>query len=589
MKVHGHFDGELPGLELLVIDSQAYDSWRPEAGLNERTVGNEISIDAKLQSPDGGAAKVKARKIIFELINTSREPGVAMNFPLAAAAPGDFDLQFSPQSNPPGRFTISGPGNQRIETMPGKYSETSVVASSFDWGGWCTLKVTAELEDGRTVTGHFRSRGGTTEILLPKRARDSKIADSWKQDAGVMLADDVDDEPGPADNDNRGDGFSLYEEYRGFYVNGVHIAGDPKKMDFFVRNDIGADAEPGIFLFAGLTGAEVHSKLLDTEFERQKRVMNANHNQGAHLVDQHGVFLETRTGLDGGKTILSRAGVSGRPAIVLSVNLQPRDSLTLMATSENVPMSDQAFAYDRAVAHELLHSVGAEHHGEGDGNAKFYFHFGDDPRNATGKPYFSFEIEPAGTLVFGMTPLPGVGEAMTIIDEASGRDLASLMEGDQMLYRESIRPTFYPDMLKAATKRLADYPHDKIPWTTEQLAEIELNKMAASFGNSWYVGAEHGECSGDEFCVMRYSFARLYEKSGTKDTFYFITDNRSERVGLGLCRLPAGSGINDKDRQPQPRYGDAAPTRGACAAAIIFNDALPLKPDALPKKQEPNQ
>ena len=587
MKVHWHFDGELPGLELLVVDPQSYETWRPEAGLNERTIGNEIKIDAKLEGPDGGVAKVKARKIIFELTGTSREPGVALNFPLAAGTSGDFDLQFSPKSNPPGGYIITGPGNQRAETVPGQYTSASVMVSSFDWGAWSTLKVTAELEDGRSVTGHLRGKSGPTEILLPKRAKDSQIADIWKENAGVSLPDADDSERGPAGESSPGDGFSLYEEYRGFYVHGEHIAGDPKTIDFFVRNYIGPDAEPGIFFFADLTGTEVHSRLLDTEFDRKKRVMNANHGQGPHLVDQHGVFLETRAGLDGGLTIFSKAGVRGRPSITLSVNLQPRDSLTGMTTSENVPFSDLASAYDRAVAHELMHSVGAEHHGEGDGTAVFYFHYGDDPQNATGKPYFSFDNLPAGSTYLGFARLPGVGDVKTIIDEASGRDLASLMEGDMMLARESMRPFRYPGMLEAARKYLAARQGYNIPWTAEQLAEHDFDSSITSVGNWWYVGAEHGECSGDELCVMRYSFARLYEKRGTKNAFYHITKSRTERAGLELCRSPVGTGVNDKNRKPQPRYGDAAATRGACAASIIFNDALPLKSDAIPKEVKP--
>ena len=587
MQVHWHFEGELPGLELLVVDPQSYETWRPEAGLNERTIGNEIKIDAKLEGPDGGVAKVKARKIIFELTGTSREPGVALNFPLAAGTSGDFDLQFSPKSNPPGGYIITGPGNQRAETVPGQYTSASVMVSSFDWGAWSTLKVTAELEDGRSVTGHLRGKSGPTEILLPKRAKDSQIADIWKENAGVSLPDADDSERGPAGESSPGDGFSLYEEYRGFYVHGEHIAGDPKTIDFFVRNYIGPDAEPGIFFFADLTGTEVHSRLLDTEFDRKKRVMNANHGQGPHLVDQHGVFLETRAGLDGGLTIFSKAGVRGRPSITLSVNLQPRDSLTGMTTSENVPFSDLASAYDRAVAHELMHSVGAEHHGEGDGTAVFYFHYGDDPQNATGKPYFSFDNLPAGSTYLGFARLPGVGDVKTIIDEASGRDLASLMEGDMMLARESMRPFRYPGMLEAARKYLAARQGYNIPWTAEQLAEHDFDSSITSVGNWWYVGAEHGECSGDELCVMRYSFARLYEKRGTKNAFYHITKSRTERAGLELCRSPVGTGVNDRNRKPQPRYGDAAATRGACAASIIFNDALPLKSDAIPKEVKP--
>lgn len=585
---------QMTDLELIVL-SPAYDSWRPEAGLNERTIGNEITIDAKLQHPGGGVPNVKARKIIFELTGTSREPGVALNFPLAAATPGDFDLQFSPTSNPPDRYIISGTGNQKAETVPGQYTSASIAVSSFDWGAWSTLTVTAELENGRRVTGHLESPSGTTQILLPKRAKDSKIADSWKQQVGVSLPDLDDSETGPAGDSSKGDGFSLYEEYRGFYVAGQHVAGDPKKMDFFVRNYIGVDAEPGIILFTDLTGAAVHAKLLDSEFDRQSRVMNANRRQGPHVdpqaagsfeqtQGQHGVFLETQAGLDGGLTVFAEAGVRGRPVIAMSANLQPRNSLTGMTTSENVPLSDLAFAYDRAVAHELLHTVGAEEHGKGDGMATFYFHFGDDPQNASGKSYFSFSRQLAGETYLGFTPLPGLLDPKTITDEATGRDLASMKEGDMMMARERERPDRYPDLLTAARKFLADRSGYNIPWTAEQLAEHDLDSLVSDqFALSPYIGAEHGECSGDELCVMRYYFARVYKKKDTNDTFYYISDTRTERAGRGLCRSPAGTGINDKDRnKPQPRYGNAADKRGACAASIIFNDALPLISDAIP-------
>ena len=571
MKVRWHLEGGLPARESLVVDSQAYDSWRPEAGIDERTIGNEIKIDAKVLGPDGGAPKVKARKITFELTGTSREPGVSMNFPLPAAATRDLDLQFSPKSNPPARYVISGPDNQRAETVPGQYTSASIVVSSFDWGAWSTLKVTAEMEDGGLVVGHLRSKNGPTAILLPRRAAGSRIADSWKQTAGVSGPDDDDSEPGPPGNENRGDGFTLYEEYRGFQVNGEHVAGDPKTIDFFVRNFIGADAEPGLFLFSDLTAAEVHSALLDTEFDRNKRVMNGNHQEGAHRVDQHGVFLETQPTLDGGLTVLSKAGMRGRPVLTLSVNLQPRDSLTSMATSENVPYSDLAFAYDRAVAHELMHSVGADHHGEGDGQETFFFVYGDDPKNTTGMAHFR------------RSHMDG-GKSVAITDETSGRDLASILEGDMMLTREDLRPGLYPYLLTEARKFIAARPGYAIPWTAEQLAESDLDSLVAGpLAPTWFIGAEHGQGSGDELCVMRYYFARLYPKKGQDDAFYVVRDQRTERAGLELCRSSAGTGVNDKERRPQSRYGDAAATRGACAASITFNDALPLKSDAIPK------
>ncbi len=67
-----------------------------------------------------------------------------------------------------------------------------------------------------------------------------------------------------------------------------------------------------------------------------------------------------------------------------------------------------------------------------------------------------------------------------------------------------------------------------------------------------------------------------------------LTDNidRLERALDGVYRLAlggtaVGTGINDRQRQPQPRYGDAAVGRGVCSDSIVFNDALPLKPDAV--------
>ncbi|RPJ85839.1 MAG: hypothetical protein EHM18_09275, partial [Acidobacteria bacterium] len=228
----------------LVVDPEGYRTWRPEAGLSESAIGNEIKIGARLQRRDG-SLDVKARRIIFELSDTSREPGVVLNFPLTGVTK-DYDLQFSPRSNLPPRYIVSGAGNQRVETVRGEYSEASAILSSYDWGGWSTLRVTAELDDGVEIVGHLKGQREITRILLPKRADDSLIADSWKENAGAMLPDKDDSETGPAGASSPGDGFSLYEEYRGFYADSKHVSGHPKKIDFFVRNYIGADARPGI-------------------------------------------------------------------------------------------------------------------------------------------------------------------------------------------------------------------------------------------------------------------------------------------------------------------------------------------------------
>ena len=89
-----------------------------------------------------------------------------------------------------------------------------------------------------------------------------------------------------------------------------------------------------------------------------------------------------------------------------------------------------------------------------------------------------------------------------------------------------------------------------------------------------HVGVEHGEDSGHQDCVMRYYFAQAYEKKGSETEYFFIPPGTNP-IGVELCELPAGTGINAAGRSPQSRHGDAAPGHGNCAAQVNPNDAVP--------------
>jgi hypothetical protein len=555
----------------------AYEKWIPRGTLNGGA-GSRLKIRARLQAEDGGAVRAKVDIFTFALINTSREPGVCMNYPQVSAATAEKssapDLKFLPTGG-------TNADRQELEMPPDlddpDHPHAEAQVDCFDFGGWSDLWVTAELADGRSITGHLK--GDTTAIMmpLPKRSGGSYIADAWKAEQGVTAGDEDDSEKLPSAGKVPGDGFTLYEEYRGFVENGQHLRGDPKKIDFFVRNYIGGDARPGIELFAGLTGAEVHDRLRDTEFDPEKRVMNANHDRGAHRVDQHGVYLRTKAGLDGAAAIFSNYNVRGRPRLCTEIVVQPRDAQTPTTTSENVPLSDLVFIYDLAIAHELLHAVGVEHHGDGDGKMSLHFMFGDDPRNTTRKPFFFY----AGSS-FSMKNI------VTITDEATGRSLAAMLEPDLLLERENLRPMLFNSFV-AMVKGMV--PKDPVPPRSDREIQEIVEELAQEFLNSrlgdkeWYVGVEHGRCSGVEQCLMRYYFAQVYEKKGDGDGYYYIGKKRTERVGLELCHSGEGTGINLSTRKPQPRYGDTYPGWGACADWIVFNDASP--PDPVPKKPSP--
>ncbi len=352
--------GDVEHLEV-VVDPQDYKSWVPTAGRDELTPGdNPIKVRAILQTKDGKTATAKRFK--FELVDVSHEPGVSLNYPLGNRVGNVNDLQFDPQLNSELTVRPSPPvpqgSNQTAETPEGNYSEAEVVISSYDWGAWGTLKVTADLADGSTITGHLKGDPSRTNIFLPKRQDNSKIADAWKDywtrfgHDVTNLPDDDDSEDEPVGDGSKGDGLSLYEEYRGFHENGVHERGNPWLKDFFVVNEIGKKAQDGISVFEGITRLKVRSELRKEELGND-RCINCNHGY-AHVVNQHGVRL-TRGDLSftGGQT---QPG-PGTPGHVERI---------VIHLGRRLGSTSSRRLFDHVIAHELLHSVNVWHHGERD-------------------------------------------------------------------------------------------------------------------------------------------------------------------------------------------------------------------------------
>ena len=153
---------------------------------------------------------------------------------------------------------------------------------------------------------------------------------------------------------------------------GKRIEGDPTKKDFFVQNLGGGDLKPGIIKFAQLTKLNVHKDLLADEMaalvgtKLGDRLINFNHDQGAHEVDQHGVIITSMSETNGGLTSFTQTGVHGRPGLVKAICMEWRDhgglfdpqSLGTNNTHHgSITKSAALQQYDISVAHELSHSV----------------------------------------------------------------------------------------------------------------------------------------------------------------------------------------------------------------------------------------
>jgi hypothetical protein len=549
-------------LKLEIAEPANYGSWRPETSA-DREKGPPLEVTATLVSSKGGKPNAKVERFEWELQATSKEPGVALNFPLEAK-----DKKFDLELDASGANFVLSKENQKMERVVDAGLSDTVMVVPYDWGGWSTLQVTAVLVDGRRVSGKLK---GKTEqgLRVPKRDVDSHIADGWKNQTGASGADNADDEEVAGQKDN-GDGFTLYEEYRGWVENGKHLDGDPKAKDFFVLNLIGADAEPGIDLFAAVSGLAVHSKLLPEEMSETARLMNGNHKQGAHHVDQHGVWVKTfasrsALGDDGAATVMNEKGVAGRPGLVKGVGILARDNTESAFNKPfNLPASDAVFAFDRAIGHELLHSVGVEHHGTGDYSMIVGYASTRNPLNKLGRPYY------------GTSP----DKPVDLRTEA-GEDVALKDASEYEKFRQFTDMMMQERMLKEG----ADYiKRNGVGYggihTAQQFADIhiELLIVFCFMRIDGVVGAEHGQHSGAEDCLMRYHFAKYSESkkpASIGGKMYYLIEPGAEHIGMEICHDGKGTGVNAADHSPQARYGDAAGEAGDCFGQICPNDAVP--------------
>jgi hypothetical protein len=546
-----------------------YDTWRPTGGRDENELSGIIGLHAVLIDKVTGqpATQVSADQWNFTLKDVSHEPGVSMNWPAAnkiiAPSPPDLDFKFGNDTVFP-NMEISGDGTS-VLVKPDPATDANVVLfiSSHDWGAWATLNATVRVA-GQTIKGHFSNDPDVTDILLPKRQPSSFIADIWKTQHSVPLsmADDDDSETDPVGYPGCvGDGLTLYEEYRGFMENGKHIEGDPKNKDFFVENLVGGDAEPGIFLFTATTGLAVHKDLRQSEMaigDPQNlgvgpvRLINFNHTQGPHEVDQHGVIVANCDRVNGGVTHLSRAGVHGRPGLTNAICMQWRDQGGPFQGSDLGPTNthrgvitatDALLQFDIGVAHELSHSVGVDHHGEGDmGPTRFTLLGPKDPRNTTGQPVFIME---------GGTTL------VHLLDEVTGQDRGAVI---------------WADITQRLTEACGTVNALYGPALFSSWCQVYVDGAIPIFTNvGLYVGSRSAQHSGNDQCMMRYFFANAYQSA--KDTSaYYISAAGTEPTGTDLCPSPAGTGVNGPNHSPQPRYFDAATGRGGCQNWVCVND-----------------
>lgn len=347
--------------ELLLVPQEGYATWRPKAGASETERGNTLVVRATLRRKDGQPLDTTARRVSFRLALRSHEPGVMMNHPAAAlrVSPTPADLAFEQALNDPYELDVSDDGAEAV-TREGSYETVYVQVSSYDWGAFGALVAEAELFNGERVAGRVEGASGADAnlLLIPRRASiDDPIAEGWRGQGALRDGDALSDEDdSPAGDGHDGDGLSLYDEYRGFMVNGARLEGNPERKELFIHNTYGTAAAPGIARFARESELRVHAQLRASELSKD-RVVNFN-TTGRFSTPQRALRISPAPP---GQTWANASGGPGTPGQIGGVYLPL--SMVLVAPASYLAST---------LAHELGHGVNIYHHGESDLGARAF-------------------------------------------------------------------------------------------------------------------------------------------------------------------------------------------------------------------------
>ncbi|MEK7469100.1 MAG: hypothetical protein AAB074_17135 [Planctomycetota bacterium] len=509
-----------PTVAKLILKPVGYAQWRPLCSSSEFVKGNDIAVEWRVEEEGGDPARpAKVTRVVFELTETSAEPGVCMNWPqhLTTETP-DFDLRFAGAETLVPGYEVREKRQKAVLTdAPAAAGKGTVTVDCFDSGATAVLVAEATLEDGRVVHGRVEGTGAG-ELPIPDFERGlSFIPRWWREAKAAGKRDDIDDDNYPEGDGQHGDGFTVWEEYRGFWVGGV-LDTDcvPLQKDLFICNRIGGKARNGISLFREATKLIVHDELRPAEF-RADRVMNFHHAARPHSVDQHGISVQ-----EGGLTAVGKDGKVEQIASICNTDRgasfpgPPKNTLNVSILPSMLDGQEPEWQYsngerflvayaDSTVAHELGHGLGIRHHGERE-------------RSVT----FKFEKLETGELVTTHN-----GKRVVVRNEKSG---------DTM--------TLLNYLTKDRSLRSMDIP-------------VLLGEMG-------------GQMSGDVACFMRYDNAGGYPSLARAGEYYLHMEQ--EVWGERLCTSPEGTGCNASTHRPQSRYGNAGESRGNCFHKFVVND-----------------
>lgn len=363
-----------------IIPSVRYNTWMPSARQDDEA-GDSLQFEARLFHKDRPNEPVSAKATWkWELIDTSQEKGIALNFPRPGKGNTEFDLRFAEKVP-----ELEIAAKRQVATSKEPANRSNATVYSYDFGGYARLRVTATV-NGQPLVAELQGAPGKQEVSIPKDENHNKVADVFEGNdlsRGTLWDED------PPMQRRLGDGYTLYEEYRGFFVlmpnNDIrHTRLTPDRKDLFVLDaddyvltEFGGDANPA--------GLKIHyvDRLLMRYVDRasqdpEHRWMNFNASPDTSYAKQYALHLVKEVGL--GEDIVGAAICKDNFKDLANGDItrcvkQPLKSFFIVKVDPTMAVQKVAAITDPVernriagiiigvtVKHELGHALGAGHH-----------------------------------------------------------------------------------------------------------------------------------------------------------------------------------------------------------------------------------
>lgn len=257
--------------------SEAPSSWLPKF---DNTVSIKVTIKGNLHSH---------HTVVFNLSEVTNWPGISMNYGLITSRAPDLVLYSTDQQGAGITWRNRGTAAQSLSAAFTTNSESrktfAVKIRSYDYGAFG--KLSAQLYgSGGESSSPLNSAG---PITIPLDKNGNRIADGWMYDTSRNYSPSADNESGPSGNSSSGDGFTVFEEYRGFEIKGTHTRTTPFDKDLFIYSIFSSEGVGYATKLRQDTGYifKVHS-IYQSEMN-SRRVMNSRKCPGYWKMDQKAV------------------------------------------------------------------------------------------------------------------------------------------------------------------------------------------------------------------------------------------------------------------------------------------------------------